>query len=104
MISTPRLAARLILASFIPLLFVSCQQKPLKVDEPQAEVKEVVETDIVGLEEAPKLTLPKLTLNVPAFRSVLDGKPRMLTVPLDDTLWLAYDTTASMLYKAWPGQ
>src|SRR5690554_6356455 len=40
---------------------------------------------------------------VPAFRSVLDGRPRMLTVRLDDEIRVAYDTDSGHLYKAWEG-
>ena len=37
------------------------------------------------------------------FRSVLDGKARMLTIALDDEMWLAYDATHCGLAKAWRG-
>lgn len=37
------------------------------------------------------------------FRSVLDDQARMLTVALDDELWLAYDATDGSLYRAWKG-
>ncbi len=37
------------------------------------------------------------------FRSVLDERARMITLPLDDDLWLAYDATYAGLYKAWTG-
>src|SRR5690625_6018792 len=40
---------------------------------------------------------------VPAFRSVLDGQPRLLTVRLDDAVRVAYDTDSGRLYKAWEG-
>lgn len=40
---------------------------------------------------------------MPAFRSVLDGKPRMLTLQMDDEVRLAYDTQAGHFYKAWWG-
>src|SRR5690625_4026310 len=40
---------------------------------------------------------------MPAFRSVLDGRPRMLTVRLDDDVRVAYDTDSGHLYKAWEG-
>lgn len=36
-----------------------------------------------------------------AFRSVLDGRPRVLTVELGDDLWAAYDTQSASLYKVW---
>ncbi len=37
------------------------------------------------------------------FRSVLDEMPRMITVALDDNLWVAYNTQTGLLYKAWNG-
>lgn len=37
------------------------------------------------------------------FRSVLDEKPRMVTVALSDDLWVAYDTRDASLYKIWKG-
>ena len=37
------------------------------------------------------------------FRSVLDERARMITVPLHDDMWLAYDATDCALYKAWTG-
>ena len=42
-------------------------------------------------------------LDVWTFRSVLDKKPRMLTVALDSQLYVAYDLAQSTLYKAWKG-
>ncbi len=38
-----------------------------------------------------------------AFRSVLDGKARMLTLALHDDLWVAYSAETGSLYKAWRG-
>ena len=38
------------------------------------------------------------------LRSVLDKKPRMLSVALHDTLWVAYNTKTGTLYKAWSGK
>ena len=38
-----------------------------------------------------------------AFRSVLDGKPRMLNLALDSTLYVSYDLQLSKLYKVWNG-
>jgi len=38
-----------------------------------------------------------------AFRSVLDLNPRMLTLALDDKLWVAYHTETGAMYKAWKG-
>ncbi len=37
------------------------------------------------------------------FRSVLDLKPRMITLALNDNLWTAYSTQTGALYKAWKG-
>ncbi len=38
------------------------------------------------------------------FRSVLDEKPRMITLALHDDLWAAYSTAHGALYKAWKGR
>jgi cytochrome c len=38
-----------------------------------------------------------------AFRSVLDKKPRMLTLALDSACYVAYDLEACTLYKVWKG-
>ncbi len=38
-----------------------------------------------------------------AFRSVLDKKPRMLTLALDTECYVAYDLANCKLYKAWKG-
>jgi cytochrome c len=38
-----------------------------------------------------------------AFRSVLDGKPRMLTLALDTGLYVSYDLQTGKIYKAWQG-
>jgi cytochrome c len=35
------------------------------------------------------------------LRSVLDKKPRMLSIALHDSLWVAYNTQTGALYKAW---
>jgi hypothetical protein len=37
------------------------------------------------------------------FRSVLDGRPRIVTIALDDEMWVAYDATTCGLYRAWKG-
>ncbi|MHA6248281.1 PA14 domain-containing protein [Pontibacter sp. CAU 1760] len=37
------------------------------------------------------------------LRSVLDQKPRMLSIALHDSLWIAYSTQDAALYKAWVG-
>lgn len=41
---------------------------------------------------------------VPAFRSVVDGKPRVLTLRLGDDIRVAYDTENGSLHKAWMGE
>lgn len=38
-----------------------------------------------------------------AFRSVLDSRIRMLSIGLNDELWVAYNTETGALYKAWDG-
>src|SRR5437762_245924 len=38
-----------------------------------------------------------------AFRSVLDKKPRMLTLALDTACYVSYDLAGCNLYKAWKG-
>ncbi|WP_232835006.1 c-type cytochrome [Pleomorphovibrio marinus] len=38
-----------------------------------------------------------------AFRSVLDKKPRMLTLALDSACYVAYDLAKPQLYKVWKG-
>ncbi len=38
-----------------------------------------------------------------AFRSVLDGKPRMLNLMLNTNLYVSYDLQRGKLYKAWHG-
>jgi len=38
-----------------------------------------------------------------AVRSVLDLKPRMLSLALNENLWVAYSTQFGSLYKAWKG-
>jgi cytochrome c len=37
------------------------------------------------------------------FRSVLDKQPRMITMALNDHLWVSYSTDSCSLYKAWAG-
>jgi hypothetical protein len=37
------------------------------------------------------------------IRGVLDQQARMVTVALDEDLWVAYDTKACVFYKAWTG-
>ncbi len=37
------------------------------------------------------------------YRSVLDERPRMITIALHEDLWSAYDTQQCGLYKAWDG-
>lgn len=42
-------------------------------------------------------------VDVWAARSVLDMKPRMLSIALHKNLWVAYSTETGSLYKAWAG-
>lgn len=46
---------------------------------------------------------PHRPLDPWAFRSVLDKKPRMLTLALDTACYVAYDLQRCTLYKAWKG-
>ncbi|MDO3385350.1 DUF1080 domain-containing protein [Gilvimarinus sp. SDUM040013] len=50
------------------------------------------------------VTSPSMDGELRAFRSVLDGKPRILTLRLGDELSAAYDTDSGTLYKLWDGQ
>src|SRR5947209_5155936 len=51
-------------------------------------------------EKSAKIRRP---INLWAFRSVLDKKPRMLTLALDSACYVAYDLAHCTLYKAWKG-
>lgn len=46
---------------------------------------------------------PQRPLDIWAFRSVLDKKPRMLTIALHQECYLAYDLTQCKIYKVWKG-
>jgi cytochrome c len=37
------------------------------------------------------------------FRSVLDQQPRMITLALNEKMWVAYSTDSCSMYKAWSG-
>ncbi len=37
------------------------------------------------------------------FRSVLDSNPRMVTLALNDNMWMSYSTQSCRVYKAWKG-
>ena len=47
--------------------------------------------------------VPERPLEPWVFRSVLDRKPRMLTIALDSACYVAYDLSSCTLYKAWKG-
>ncbi len=47
--------------------------------------------------------IPERPLEAWAFRSVLDRKPRMLTLALDTACYAAYDLSSCSLYKVWKG-
>ncbi len=51
----------------------------------------------------PKADDIRRPLDVWAIRSVLDKKPRMLTVALDKDMYVAYDMARGTLYKVWKG-
>ncbi|MEM7163945.1 MAG: family 16 glycoside hydrolase [Planctomycetota bacterium] len=37
------------------------------------------------------------------YRFVLDGRPRVAAIPLDDEMWVAYDATHGALIRVWKG-
>lgn len=47
--------------------------------------------------------VPERPLDPWVFRSVLDKKPRMLTLALDTACYVAYDLSTCTLYSAWKG-
>jgi cytochrome c len=55
---------------------------------------------MAGCESGKKVERPR---DPWVFRSVLDNKPRMITVALHDNLYVSYDAQACQLYKAWKG-
>ncbi|WP_347329803.1 family 16 glycoside hydrolase [Marinimicrobium locisalis] len=61
-----------------------------------------------GCGEEPSVVAPAskevLTGEMKAFRSVLDGKPRILTLHLGNDVRLAYDTESANLYRLWRGE
>ncbi|MBX2843593.1 MAG: glycosyl hydrolase [Flammeovirgaceae bacterium] len=59
---------------------------------------------VVGCGDGNKETKVERPRDVWALRSVLDLKPRMLTLALDNQLWAAYDTQNAALYKLWKGK
>jgi cytochrome c len=52
---------------------------------------------------SPKEDAKQRPLDVWAFRSVLDKKPRMLTLALNTDFYVAYDLAHCKLYKVWKG-
>lgn len=54
-------------------------------------------------EEGSNNSVPKRPIEHWVFRSVLDTMPRMITVALDNKLWVAYHTESGSIYKAWKG-
>ena len=50
-----------------------------------------------------KHELPQRPMDPWAFRSVLDKQPRMLTLALDSSCYVAYDLARCTIYKAWKG-
>jgi len=47
--------------------------------------------------------VPERLMDPWAFRSVLDRKPRMLSLALDSACYAAYDLAKGQLYKVWKG-
>lgn len=58
---------------------------------------------LTSCKEAPKEITFEMPREIKAFRSVLDNRSRILTLPLHDNMWLAYDVSSATLYKAWKG-
>jgi cytochrome c len=59
-----------------------------------------------GFKPSPKQTIAPNPRPREAWvlRSVLDSKPRILSIALHNNLWLAYNTKTASLYKAWSGK
>jgi len=51
----------------------------------------------------PQLPVPERAREPWVFRSVLDGRPRIVTLALCRDLWAAYDTQTGGIYKCWKG-
>ena len=58
---------------------------------------------VLSCQTEPTAELPERGLSPWVFRSVLDGRPRMLTAALAPDFFVAYDTETGGLYKAWRG-
>lgn len=61
---------------------------------------------LLGCNPAPQETPKEVSAQrqSSAFRSVIDGKPRMLTLDLGSDVKAAYDTSTGTLYKVWQGE
>ena len=70
----------------------------------------VILTILSGCQETQKGSGENLALNPDkpispwVFRSVLDVKPRMITIALDDETYAAFSTQTGRLYKVWNGE
>lgn len=71
----------------------------------QSFVKFALGLGLIGLVSGvlPPKTPPRRPVDVWVVRSVLDKKPRMLTLALHKDCYVAYDLTTCKLYKAWKG-
>jgi cytochrome c len=58
---------------------------------------------LATLQGAPKPAIVPRPHDPWVFRSVLDERPRIVTIALNDDMWIAYDTTTCSLYRAWKG-
>lgn len=58
---------------------------------------------LLAQEQRPTPLLPARPRDPFVFRCVLDQRPRMVVVALDDELWAAWDTAQGGLYRAWKG-
>ncbi|MBA3725297.1 MAG: DUF1080 domain-containing protein [Armatimonadetes bacterium] len=60
-------------------------------------------TTVIALALTAMPLSPDRPRDIWAFRSVLDGRARILTIALHKDLWVAYDATNCGLYRAWTG-
>lgn len=58
---------------------------------------------IIGCEQSTSTQSKERPIPHWVFRSVLDSKPRMITMALSDDLWASYYAESGALYKAWKG-
>lgn len=64
----------------------------------------VLSTASTFIDHKPAVSEVKRPREAWVLRSVLDGRPRILSIALHDNLWLAYNTKTAALYKTWTGK